>query len=248
MSDPAATAQRQEVRQQGVIGGLITLPLRLFGILCGALLMAILIECVCMHFVWPQESWHHAERMLESELTHLSSDFTQSLLMNAPSQTARAWVSRVHDALFVKPGLLDWTQGASGTAHAGARPDKSFRYYLNLIYLHVEPYVRAAGYTCLTFLVRLLVLCLTVPLFLMAAFVGSVDGLARRDIRRFGAGRESGFLYHRARASITPLAVLPWVLYLAMPVSVHPLLILLPSAILLSIAVNIAVGSFKKYL
>jgi len=86
------------------------------------------------------------------------------------------------------------------------------------------------------------------PLFLMAAFVGLVDGLVRRDIRRFGAGRESGFIYHRARASLMPLAVLPWVTYLALPVSVHPLLILLPSAALLGIAVDIASASFKKYL
>ncbi len=53
-----------------------------------------------------------------------------------------------------------------------------------------------------------------------AAFVGLVDGLVRRDIRRFGAGRESGFIYHRARAGLIPLAVLPWVAYLALPVSV----------------------------
>ena len=45
-----------------------------------------------------------------------------------------------------------------------------------------------------------------------------------------------------------PLAVLPWVTYLALPVSVHPLLILLPSAALLGIAVCIASATFKKYL
>ena len=86
------------------------------------------------------------------------------------------------------------------------------------------------------------------PLFLMAAFVGLVDGLVRRDIRRFGAGRESGFIYHRARASLIPLAVVPWVTYLALPVSVNPLLILLPSAALLGVAVCIAAATFKKYL
>jgi integrating conjugative element membrane protein (TIGR03747 family) len=75
-----------------------------------------------------------------------------------------------------------------------------------------------------------------------------VDGLVRRDVRRFGAGRESGFVYHRARASLMPLAVLPWVTYLALPVSVRPLLILLPSAALLGIAVDIAAATFKKYI
>ena len=69
-----------------------------------------------------------------------------------------------------------------------------------------------------------------------------------RNIRRFGAGRESGFIYHRARASLIPLAVLPWVTYLALPVNVNSLLILLPSAALLGVAMDIAAGSFKKYL
>ena len=83
---------------------------------------------------------------------------------------------------------------------------------------------------------------------LTAAFVGLIDGLVRRDVRRFGAGRESGFIYHRAKASLMPLAVLPWVTYLALPISVHPLLILLPSAALLGLAVSLTAGSFKKYL
>ncbi len=51
----------------------------------------------------------------------------------------------------------------------------------------------------------------------------------------------SGFIYHRARASLIPLAVLPWVTYLALPVSVNPL-ILLPSAALLSVAVRMHCG------
>src|SRR5690606_38435204 len=83
------------------------------------------------------------------------------------------------------------------------------------------------------------------------------DGRLRRAGRRPGAPgrsslrrgtRVSGFIYHRARASLTPLAVLPWVTYLALPVSVNPLLILLPSAVLLGVAVCIAAATFKKYL
>src|SRR3546814_18422025 len=61
-------------------------------------------------------------------------------------------------------------------------------------------YLNAAAFTTLTFLVRLLHLVLTLPLILLAAFVGLVDGLVRRDVRKFGAGRESGFFYHRATA------------------------------------------------
>jgi len=149
----------------------------------------------------------------------------------------------------VKTGLLDWIRDAAAQSRAGAQSQaQNFRYYIGQLYVHVESYLIASAYTVLVFLVRLLVLVLTLPLFLMAAFTGLVDGLVRRDVRGFGAGRESGFVYHRARASLMPLAVLPWVTYLALPVSVHPLLILLPSAALLGVAVCIASATFKKYL
>ena len=57
---PAVAAQRQQVRQQGLIAGLVTLPFRLFGVLCGSLLLCIVIECIGMHFFWPDEGWRHA--------------------------------------------------------------------------------------------------------------------------------------------------------------------------------------------
>jgi integrating conjugative element membrane protein (TIGR03747 family) len=249
MSDPAVAAQRQQQRQQGLIAGLVTLPFRFFGVLCGALLLCILIECVGMHFFWPDQGWRHAQGMLHYELDQLSTHFTRSALVQEPGRTAHRLVEQGYDWLFVKSGLLDWIRDASAQASAGShRPTKDFRYYIGLVYVNLESYLIAAAYTTLVFLVRLLVLCLTLPLFLMAAFVGLVDGLVRRDIRRFGAGRESGFIYHRARASLIPLAVLPWVTYLALPVSVNPLLILLPSAALLGVAVCIAAATFKKYL
>lgn len=75
-----------------------------------------------------------------------------------------------------------------------------------------------------------------------------VDGLVRRDIRRFQAGRESGFIYHRAKACLMPLTVLPWAVYQALPASMTPVLILLPAAFLLAVTVDISAASFKKHL
>jgi len=45
-----------------------------------------------------------------------------------------------------------------------------------------------------------------------------------------------------------PLVVFPWITYLSLPISVDPLLILLPCSALLSLAVDVTVSSFKKYL
>jgi integrating conjugative element membrane protein (TIGR03747 family) len=249
MSDPAAAAQRQQVRQQGLIASIITLPFRFFGVLCGSLLLCIVIECVGMHFFWPEAGWHHAQGMLHHELALVSENFTRSVLVQEPGRTAHKIIETTYEWLFVKSGLMDWIRDAAARSRAGAQSQvHDFWYYLGMVYVHVEGYLIASAYTVLVFLVRLLVLTLTLPLFLIVAFVGLVDGLVRRDVRSFGAGRESGFVYHRARASLMPMVVLPWVIYLALPVSVHPLLILLPSAALLGVAVCIAAATFKKYL
>jgi integrating conjugative element membrane protein (TIGR03747 family) len=249
MSDPAATAQRQQTRQRNLVGSMVSLPFRFFGVLCGSLLLCILIEWVGMHLFWPEQGWRHAQAMLHYELDQLSTHFTRSVVVQEPGRTAHRLIDGAHEWVFVKTGLMDWMQGAASQSRAGAdHPTRDFRYYLGIVYVYLESYLIAAAYTLLVFLVRLLVLCLMFPLFCMAAFVGLVDGLVRRDIRRFGAGRESGFLYHRAKAALMPLLVLPWVIYLALPVSVSPLLILLPSALLVGIGVDITAGSFKKYL
>lgn len=245
MPDPVTVAHRQQARQQGWIAGLIALPFRLFGMLCGSLVLAIVMEWMGMLFFWSDQSSHHAERMLSHELNQLSSDFKRSIVMEAPVQTARRLIAWTHERVVVCSGLRDWMESSRSPTEERRR---GLQRLLKLSYGYVESYFVAAGYTALTFLVRLVVLCLTLPLLITAAFVGLIDGLVRRDLRRFGAGRESGFLYHRARRLILPLAVLPWVIYLAVPVSVHPLWILLPAAILLTITVNITAGSFKKYL
>src|SRR5258708_4936029 len=186
MNDPATVAQRQQAREQGLIATLITLPFRLFGVLCGSLLLCILIECVGLHFFWPEQRWHHAQGMLNYELDQLSSYFTRSVLVQEPGRTAHQWVERAYKGVFVKTGLLDSVHETSEHARAGSDSRScDFRCYLGQVYLHLEDYVMASIYSLLTFLVRLFVLCLMLPLFVMAAFAGVVDGLVRRDVRRF---------------------------------------------------------------
>jgi integrating conjugative element membrane protein (TIGR03747 family) len=245
MSDSANTAQTPS--RPSLVGRLVLLPFSLFGVLCGSLLLSIVIECVGVAFFWPEQGEEHARKMLDYELGQFSEHFRQSALVSDPGSLPRNAVGQAHEWLFVKSGLAKWRREVAGQGGRPARA-RNFRYYLGRAYVQVETYVIAAAYTALVFLARLLVLGLSLPLFLLAAFTGLVDGLVRRDARRFGAGRESGFLYHRARASLAPLAVLPPMIYLALPVSVAPLFILLPGAVFLGLAMCISAATFKKYL
>ncbi|CAM8846111.1 TIGR03747 family integrating conjugative element membrane protein [Burkholderia pseudomallei] len=248
MTDPATTAQHQQAQQQGLIAQIVTLPFRFLGVLIGSLFLAVLIEWAGMLILWPDQGWHHAQAMLHHETDQLAADFLDSLVVHEPAHTAQIWLDAGYQLIFVKTGLLAWIRDADAQTHAHSMRGSDVRHYLGLVAVHLEDYLLAALYTGLTFLVRLLVLIMVVPLFATAAFTGFVDGLVRRDIRRFGAGRESGFLHHRAKATMMPLAVGPWVGYLALPISVNPLWILLPCAALLGLSIDVTMGTFKKYL
>ena len=84
--------------------------------------------------------------------------------------------------------------------------------------------------------------------------IGLIDGLVRRDLRRFGAGHESGFVYHHARRMIgsslaaTGLAWLAWLAWLAVPVFLESRYIVIPGVMLSGLAGSVATGAFKKHL
>ena len=249
MASATETAKSQpQYREKGRFSKAIGLPFALLGILLISLFFSIVTEWIGLYFFWPEEGWHHSRDMLNSELEWISKSFTQSLLIQDPDHTARRIVGFVYEWCFEKTGLIEWIKISSVQARMNSSKGGDLQYYLGLAYVQIESYGLAAIYAALTYLARLLILTLTIPLFLMAAFTGLVDGLVRRDLRRFGAGRESGFIYHRAKMLIMPLLVAPWLIYPALPMTVNPILILLPNATALGFIVSISAGSFKKYL
>lgn len=60
--------------------------------------------------------------------------------------------------------------------------------------------------------------------------------------------RESAYVFHLAKAATAPMLVMTWAIYLSMPFSIHPSIVILPFAVLFAIFVRVTAGSFKKYL
>lgn len=240
--------QQTAAKPKTLVGKVISLPFALFGILCGSLLLSILFEWIGLYFFWSEQGWHHAEEMFYHELEQLSSTFTQSIVLSDPVQFTHKTIQWVHQWVFVKSGILDQFNAVVIPQDDDSVRKLTFKQYLNVTINGFQNYLLAAAFTVLTFMVRIFILILSMPLILLAIFVGFIDGLVKRDIRRFVAGHESGFVYHRAKAFIVPTITLPWVIYLALPISISPLLIMLPCALLSGIVMNIAAASFKKYL
>ncbi|WLG48597.1 TIGR03747 family integrating conjugative element membrane protein [Pseudomonas sp. FP1742] len=243
MATSAQNTPPQPVQRPGMIVSAISLVLRIIGLLIATLLFSILIEFAGLLLFWSDQGWRHSQAMLTSELGWLSEHFKSSLLIQQPGPTIIQMLDFLNQWLLVKTGFADFFLQARVSSQGNG-----FWGWINQLYVGIEDFVLAAVYVTFTFVVRLSILVLATPLFLLAALTGLVDGLMRRDLRKFGAGRESSFVYHRAKRAVIPLLVVPWIIYLSLPFSLNPIVIFLPCAVVLGTAVAITVTTFKKYL
>ncbi len=210
-----------------------------------SLLVSIVIECLGMVFWWPEQGLDHSRQMLEQEIQYLDRDFRQSVVSSDPSRFARRIASRSHYFLFELTGVVRLTEWLSTPMTTG---ESGIRNRLRRGYLSIAEFVTAAMQIVQVFSVRLAILCLATPVFLLFSLIGLVDGLVQRDLRRWGGGRESSYLYHYAKKSVWIFMLSAWVGYLALPFSLHPAFIVMPFAILFGFSISITASTFKKYL
>ncbi|MGK0159259.1 TIGR03747 family integrating conjugative element membrane protein [Pseudomonas mosselii] len=230
-------------KRPGLIFGTLELCLRLLGLLFASLIFSVVLEFVGMLWFWPEQGWRHSHTMWLSELGWLSDHFKNSLLVHEPAQATVRILEHLNEWVVVRSG---WA--TSDTQLKLLSQEASIQGQFAQVYVVTQDYLLAALFTVFTFVVRLAVLTLAMPLFLLAVITGAVDGLMRRDLRKFGAGRESSFVYHRAKRTLLPLMVSPWVIYLSLPWTLNPIWVLVPCAGLLGCMVAITTATFKKYL
>jgi len=183
--------------------------------------------------------------MLVRELGYLDREFRRSIVTSDPLRFAEQIADRTHYLLFEVTGFenfIRWVSQPPSPSEQGIRP------VLHRGYRRIAEFIMAAMQVTQVFSVRLAVLTLAMPVFLLFGLIALVDGLVRRDLRRWGGGRESSFVYHYAKKAGLPLLVLTWIVYLALPFSLHPTLVVLPFAVLFGLSVMVTAGTFKKYL
>lgn len=216
------------------LGWSIGLPFRIAGVLVLSMLSSIVIEWAGIYFQWwTLPGAAHSQATLSSEIGWIDTQYTRSLIFTQPVELAKHCLTVAYHGAFVATGATSWLD-----AHAHDAG----------VFGTLAAYGQAAINVSLVVLVRVVILILTLPLFGMAAFVGMVDGLVRRDLRRFGAGRESAFIYHHAKRLTGPIFITGWLIYLSLPWSIYPDAFLLPCAALFGLMLSVTIGSFKKYL
>ncbi|WP_374014376.1 DUF4400 domain-containing protein [Klebsiella quasipneumoniae] len=104
------------------------------------------------------------------------------------------------------------------------------------------------AYTLLSFMLRLTWLAAMLPLICLCVVIGLTEGLVQRDLRRFGSGLESTFLHRYVIRSGSSVASTLWVFYLAQPLFLPTMLVLLTINLWFGITVWMVAGSFKRWL
>jgi len=241
----AATDPRRTVVQQGLFTrGLATISQAILWLLF-SLLFSIIVEWVGMVIWWPEQGLDHSRTMLAKEISYLDTDFRRSIVTSDPARFAKEVADGTYHYLFEVTrvvAFIHWVSPPSRQEEQGMRPT------LHKIYRPLAEFVIAAMQVTQVFSVRLAILSLATPVFLLFSLLALVDGLVRRDLRRWGGGRESSFVYHYAKKAVLPLVVITWVTYLALPFSLHPTFIVIPFAALFAFAVAVTASTFKKYL
>ncbi len=236
----------QHTTEQGVISTLLTSVIKLVFFLLLTLVFSILTEWIGMTVIWPEQGRQHSQQMLEQELGYLNDDFKHSAIVEQPQRFAGHFAAVFHHYLVEFTGietLIQWLAqpGNTNTEITG------FRLRLRGWYTKAAEYLQAAVTISQVFATRLAILTLALPAFILLSLVGLIDGLVQRDIRRWSGGRETSFVYHWAKRLVLPSLYLPWIVYLAMPVSVHPNLVVLPFALVCALSVAVMATTFKKY-
>ena len=209
-----------------------------------AWIFSVVFEWLGMAFVWEEEGALHSERMLSTELNYLNEDFRRSVFGYTPLEFATTTATHVDYWLFEATFFRDILAWALITP-----PDAgNFRLSLAQTVDLLQSYIAAGITITQLFGVRLAIAVLCMPAFLLVGIAALIDGLVRRDIRRFSGANESSFIYHNVKPWVKPAFIGAWFIYLGIPVAMHPNLIFIPASLLFGLSIYITSAMFKKFL
>jgi integrating conjugative element membrane protein (TIGR03747 family) len=207
-----------------------------------SVIIGCLIEWAGMHWWWKDAGVAHSRDMVAEDLGYLH-EYPRSLLTDDTVAFAQRWSDGItRAAAFV--GLLRFIDGA----HL-AQPRNQLEVTLARVRAVTLPYLISGVYVAQDAAIRLAIVFLALPAFFLAVAVGLIDGLGRRDVRRWSGGRESAFLYHGAKRLIKPAFTGGFTLYLTWPTGgFNPAWMVLPFCVAVGATFSLVASSFKKYL
>jgi len=246
MATTTHTPPRPVARRQSPIGWLLSVATGLVASVILSFVLGTFIEWIGMHWWWQDQGVRHSKDMVIEDLNYLR-DYHQSLVTDDTVQFAASWAlaaSRPFEAIGVNRFIASQRQRPPLTVD-----ESPVRRAVKLTLRDSAKYLTAAIYVAQDAAIRLAIVVLALPAFLLAVLLGLIDGLGRRDIRKWSGGRESSFVYHHAKRLLWPAFTGGFTLYLTWPTGgFNPAWMVLPFCAALAWTMSLMASTFKKYL
>lgn len=213
--------------------------------------IGMMIEIVGSFTLWRDLQENHAQQIVEQDLAYIA-QAPRSLLVRDTVAWSEQLVRNVR-LPYERLGVIAWYESlqaifqaaqdapSGDLRHNAARANRSMQILLSR-------WAVTSMYVLQDVLLRLSVAAFAAPAFILACLVGVVDGLVRRDLRRWGGGRESSFVYHHAKRYTAWALTGGFGLYLAWPFgNFNPSHMVIVFTVLVAFAMSTTVATFKKY-
>lgn len=194
-------------------------------LLVAALVLSIVVEWIGLVWFWPDEGVNHSALMVKEEISFLA----KGLRVNPFIDDSKGVLQQINAAIHA---IIESTG-------------------IGIISTLPYEWVIVGGISAINianvFMVRLAIMILSTPTFILFGVVGLVRGLADRSLRKWGGGRESAGLYHLYYNLLPETFFGVWFIYLALPVTLNPIYLIGPSALLCGLLIRKTAYRFKKY-
>ena len=210
----------------------------LWFLLC--VLFGIVLEWFIMTKYYPEQGAYRSLRLLEAELSYLSN--TQLVTTHYGNTLISKLLSaQQHTYLFVTDTLK------MEAALTGLSDLRFIQHGFNRMGL-LDPHIYAVSMLNMINVITLkvVVILLSLPIFLILMIWAINAGLVQRAIRKYQVRNESSWIFHHAKRIKFWSIVLPVIVYLTWPNELSPLLIFGPCAIAYGASWFVMASKFKK--
>jgi len=242
---------------RGPIVLLLELGIGLVFVALFAWFIGVVIEIAGSYTLWKDEGEAHAQRLVREDLEHIAAAPRSILVGDTIAFSHR--VIQLIEMPYRKLGIIKWYLGHHGPQareqvdpSRGGTGNKILQRGIgNATASLSRTFSRVAIVSMLIaqdVLLRMSVAVFALPAFVLACLLGAIDGLVRRDLRRWGGGRESSFVYHHAKRYTAWAMTGGFGLYLSWPFGgFNPAYMVLVFSVLVAASLSTTVAAFKKY-
>lgn len=249
----------EKPRAHGPVELAVIVSFSLLSITLSSWFIGVVIEIAGGYVFWRDQGVRHAQEMVRQDLEYIAAAPRSLLIPDTMGFSIQMtqWVRLPYEKL----GVLRWYQHMH--AAQGGNTTASLPAFLRFdsvpalkgiasssvgFFKTLSEWAVISMFVLQDVLLRLSTAAFAMPAFVLACLMGVIDGLVRRDRRRWSGGRESSFIYHHSKRYVGWALTGGFALYLSWPFGgFNPAYMVLVFTVLVAFTLSTTVGAFKKY-